>query len=414
MTPKILHNLALSLALTLGIAACATPGQEEAPRRSKTTAGLRKPKPTAGTPVAVGNAGESGASGTAAANVQVAPVADDLAQFVIRAGTPTGPFTESDRQMLTRIPSKPSPGSVQEAAVAVGVLRTVYNPATARPAKFEESDLGNGLTANKASDPATTAPSELESEATARGIDFAGAVETNPYLQTEGVFQLTLAAMSATAGGSPEGGSASTGNIAFSERLKGAMAQRVRAWMKFGEDHGLLPKGNEIPPTPAIAAPNSGTPPSPQQPGPGNAAAVPLTANGIPMPAGDVIEAEGVLNDAQAMADRGEYDGAIAQVMRVSKDSPQYPLAQEKLKTISNKAVHTLRTKAAQAYTSAAPVNDPQTRASYLERAKGFLLEALNKYPAADQLATVRDNLAVITRDLSKISQPGAAGDQQQ
>ena len=68
-------------------------------------------------------------------------------------------------------------------------------------------------------------------------------------------------------------------------------------------------------------------------------------------------------------------------------------------------AVQDLRQKAARAFQSSLPVVDIKTKAAYLVEAKNYLEEALKEFPAADHLATVRENLAVITRDLQTISE---------
>ena len=72
-------------------------------------------------------------------------------------------------------------------------------------------------------------------------------------------------------------------------------------------------------------------------------------------------------------------------------------------------AVQELRKKAALAFQSAMPVNDPRIRADYLKQAKGFLEEAIKSYPDATQLPTVRDNLSVISRDLERIESDAGA-----
>ena len=377
--------LATALFCTSLATSCATPEAQQKP--VKPIAGAKKPKAAKGQKT-LPTEGEQ----VPAVPTTQAPTAEELAQFIVRAGDQSGPFTEADRQMLTQMPAKAPSGSLTEAAVAVGVIRTVYNPAAAQPTQFVESDLGNGLTANKAGDPATVKRTELELESANRGLDLAAVLENNQFVQTESIFKLTLAAL---------GAANSANGDAFSERIKGVMAQRAKSWIKFAEVNSLLPKEAPQTPTPLMTDPNIGQPTGDQPP------ASPAT----PLTQGDVRDAEGVLAEAQVLADKGEFDAAIAQVARVSPDSPQYPASLEKLKQYSNKAVQSLRTKAAQAYTSAAPVNDPKTRATHLERAKTYLQEALSKYPAADQLATVRDNLAVITRDISKLTQDGSSSE---
>ncbi len=93
---------------------------------------------------------------------------------------------------------------------------------------------------------------------------------------------------------------------------------------------------------------------------------------------------------------------------RIDNRDPFFDQAREKIKIYSNRAVQDLRQKAAQAFQNAMPVADNRAKAAYLKQAKELLEQALKDYPVADQLDTVRDNLAVITRDLSGIDQETA------
>lgn len=410
----------LCISLTGLSSGCATTGQQADPPPRKTTTGKNKPK--AGTP-ALATEPPVKAQPAAPPPTPRGPDADELAQFIQRAGDSSGPYTESDRKLiepLTEGGKKPAPGSLQEAAVAIGIIRTAYNPLDAKASNFEESDLGggNGITANTnkaAAVPATadaaasSSPLQrLETEAKAKGIDLPNTLATNPWLQTENIYQLVIASTQ-LAWNSPAAASAGTEAKLppYAQELKDALTKRVSAWATFGRKNGLLvasssPSGTE--PGPQGTAPsqqpaNGATPPPSTTP-----VVVPVGTPLAAGPQGDVREAEGLVAEAQATADKGDFDAAITLLGRVAPDSPQAAVAAEKLKAFSNKAVHSLRTKAAQAYTSAAPINDPDTRASYLERAKNYLQEALTRYPGADQLGTVRDNLAVITRDLAKIS----------
>jgi hypothetical protein len=74
-------------------------------------------------------------------------------------------------------------------------------------------------------------------------------------------------------------------------------------------------------------------------------------------------------------------------------------------------AVRDLRRRAAQSFSAAVQATDPGSKGSYLEKAKSLLEEALNRYPDADQLGTVRDNLTVIVRDIDRLKLPPSVGD---
>ncbi|MCX6130965.1 MAG: hypothetical protein NTX25_18145, partial [Proteobacteria bacterium] len=96
------------------------------------------------------------------------------------------------------------------------------------------------------------------------------------------------------------------------------------------------------------------------------------------------------------------------QAARIENSDPFFDQAKEKIKVYSNRAVQDLRQKAAQAFQNAMPVADDRAKLAYLKQAKDLLELALKEYPTADQLDTVRENLAVITRDLSGLERDTA------
>jgi hypothetical protein len=117
----------------------------------------------------------------------------------------------------------------------------------------------------------------------------------------------------------------------------------------------------------------------------------------------DLNRGDSLLRQAQKFAERQEYKRAIKFAGRISNQDPMFPTAKEKIKEFSNRAVQDLRQKAAQAFQSALPVNDRNTKAAYLEQAKQYLVKALEEFPEADQLGTVKENLAVISKDLESL-----------
>ena len=119
--------------------------------------------------------------------------------------------------------------------------------------------------------------------------------------------------------------------------------------------------------------------------------------------AGDLLLGDLILLQAQKLAEKGRYKSAIGRAAKVPNSDPFFPAAQEKVKYFSNQAVQELRQKAATAFQNSLPVADKSARMAYLEEAKKYLEEALSEFPEADHLSTVRENLAVITRDLTSI-----------
>lgn len=118
----------------------------------------------------------------------------------------------------------------------------------------------------------------------------------------------------------------------------------------------------------------------------------------------DLNRGDALLRQAQRFAERGDYKQAIQYATRIAQKDPLFPVAFETIKAFSNQAVQDLRQKAAQAFQSALPVNDRETRVAYLEQARQYLVQALDEFPEADQLGTVRENLAVISQDLDSMS----------
>lgn len=119
----------------------------------------------------------------------------------------------------------------------------------------------------------------------------------------------------------------------------------------------------------------------------------------------DINQTDSILRQAIELAENGEFKQALELITKIDQKDPMFTAAEEQIKSISNRAVQSLRQKAALAFQNALPVGDPKTRAAYLSEAKEYLVEALENFPMADHLATVKENLAVISRNLENISE---------
>jgi hypothetical protein len=325
------------------------------------------------------------------------PSADDQLQFVRKQTSPSAPFTEADHQFVSSLPSSPTPGSIAEAALALGLVKTVLNPLNAEVPTFQEADIGNkgaapaGGSATGPAAPGAAAPGatkatrpSLEQLCKERGLNLPDALAENPLLGTAG-FAKQIVAATYAADTSPD----------FKNEVTLALKKQANLWNEVS--------GGMSAPADAAAAAAAAAP----APASGPAVAAP-DANLPPNPA-DLAGGEGSLGEAQALADRGDFGGAVKRASSIPEGSPLRPQAQEKIKEFSNLGVQELRRKAASAFQAAMPVTDPRTRADYLKQAKGFLEEAITKFPDATQLSTVKDNLRVISRDLEQLE--GGGGD---
>ena len=112
---------------------------------------------------------------------------------------------------------------------------------------------------------------------------------------------------------------------------------------------------------------------------------------------------EDILRRGQQLLDEGHYKAALEAFGQLGEDSPFQTAALEKIQETSNLAVAELRRSAAKAFQTALPVRDRKARWHYLGQAKGYLEAALQNYPGAHQIATVRENLGVIESHLEAL-----------
>lgn len=98
------------------------------------------------------------------------------------------------------------------------------------------------------------------------------------------------------------------------------------------------------------------------------------------------------------------YREATQKLQQVPESSNYYAKAREILKSMSNKMVPKLRSKAASAYQNSLPVTEPNLKRTYLLEARKYIQEAMTTYKYSDENALLRDNLAVIERELDSIA----------
>jgi hypothetical protein len=327
-----------------------------------------------------------------------APSESILPEMVGRLSEPAAPLTDADAATIAKIANSSERSDLSEAAQVLAALKLATSPLVRPQNKFEEADLSSAApdgtatlppntttgqgssdtqppgTTSKTSDSGTESVDTLEKIVAQRGLDLVGALGRNPFLQSASVHRQVVTAASRP--GNSEG---------FTQALRNATARQVDLWKAIAGDIGNIPE------TP-VAAPETVSTPEAVDP------------NAPPPSLTDLRSGDDVIAEAEALASRGEFEQAVGLLSSVDGASPMYPMAQERLKTVSNRAVQDLRRQAAIAFQTAAPLTDPKSRAVYLEQAKTLLETALAKYPAADQLPTVRENLAVISRDLARIA----------
>lgn len=367
-----LVTLAASV-LVSGAVACTTTGNNTRQNQTLSDKGRDKPgekgqgpapvvAPTTATPT---NVDPSTTEAPTTAPVAREPSADEQLAFVKTHTSPTSDYGEPERNFVAALPANPKPGSITEAAVALGLVKTVLHPRHLDAVTFKETDIAAGDQGDDVKSPT------LEQLARERGVNLPDALVENPLLRGYGIAKQVHQALSMS-GGSPD----------FKTEITLALKREASLWSEFGT---------------TLSAPEPTTASTEE----------PIDDAAPPNPA-DLRGGDAVLGEAQALADRGNFLAAIRKAASISEASPMHPMAQEKVKEFSKTAVQELRKKAANAFQSAAPVTDSRTKASYLKQAKTFLEEAIKNYPEAPQLPTVRDNLRAISRDLERLeTEPG-------
>jgi tetratricopeptide (TPR) repeat protein len=266
-----------------------------------------------------------------------------LIDYIVKLSEPNAQFNEADEKRLNEIPKNPEPGSFAEAAVVVGVLNMVKTKAK------------------------TTTLLSLQGIFEERGVNLATALEKNLIIKNHKVYQLAWETLNISQSSSD-----------FFNSVKTVIQTEAEKWA------ALL---SNFPPSSSANTPQ----------------AIPEVAATPTYSVGELRKGDALLWEAELLAQQGQFKQAINRVATVSERDPFYDSARSKVKDFSNRAVQLLRQKAAQAFENSLPASDASSKAAYLEDARKYLEEAIKDYPEADQISTVKENLAIITKDLEKL-----------
>lgn len=286
-------------------------------------------------------------------------------------------FTEKDRQILVNLPARPTPGTIQEAAIVVGVLREVLTPR-----------------GNDDSSQTPSAPQSLELRAQDKEVDIIGALASNPYLKTSALFTMALEAVTQT-----------SNTQAFSEKLLSTIRTEILNWNALAaklepnraSNHQSITSNANATPIELTPANSTGVP----TPSPTNALQTPAQ-NSAESPAGD-SDASLLLSQALELAAKAQLAEAIGTAKKIPANSAAFESAKQNIRVWSDRATQDLRKQAAQQYRASSSVSDPSGKKVYLSSAKNLLEEAINKYPDSSNLDTIKENLEIIDEELGRL-----------
>ena len=289
--------------------------------------------------------------------------------YINRLLQPGEPFrTEEDLKVIEQIQSNPVKGSVEEAALAVGLVRGFIS------SKETQRSFGqSGIEVETDVPEQEEGPESLEKVLADRSFDLSVALVSNPMLKSHSFQMFLLKAVKLSKNQSQE----------FLAGLRESIRKNSEEWSRLSQDLdsvGEPQEGQEADPAGTAM----------------EAEAAPALPFGEEVFSGD----EARIREAQGLTEQGQFREAVDVLRAIPGDSLYLAEAQSKIREISNLAVQNLRRKAARAFQSARPISDHNTRAAYLRDAKKFLEEALEIFPESDQLHTVRQNLNVINKSL--------------
>ncbi len=367
-----LHFKLLIIVPLLAAYGCATT-PERTTRRTQYPKYSRAQQPVTTQPTTDKTTTTATTNDTTTQRVQVRDM--DLLQFVTRHTSDANlPLTDRDHSIFQQVEDMPKPGSTAEAVIVVGTAKSLLITPTTPKQQYQEENLhgtdNNTPAMSPGGLPDAAVPS-LQNLLTTRGVNLPLAINSNSLLKNLVTFDLLQRALN-SGNNTPD----------FVANVRAAMATHAAQWARFSnaESQGVtpLPADNG---EPAMTAPQTFSP-------------------------ADLRNGDNILLEAQRLASNKMFPQAIAKAQQIQADSPMHAMAQDRIRSFSNQAVQDLRQKAAVAFQSAQqPVSDPKTRAAYLQQARNFLEQAIKDFPTADQIGTVRENLAVITRDLEQIGE---------
>ena len=312
-----------------------------------------------------------------------------LSHILGRLLSPAGKLLSSDRQVVNKISSPVPAGSLEEATIAAILIHRSQEASAFAQETLDEQELdGDGAPQTSVDYGAQTDTNQISLEALASewGVRIDHALKNNPYLSGHTIMSLALKAVE-----SP------TQSLPFREAVREALRIQSSKWIALHERLG-----------PALTLPQTEGSSSEDAVGnPGDA-----IAPSLPYRPNQLNDQDSLLIEAQDLIGKHDYIAAIDLLQKLEHSHVLFETAQEKIKEASNLAVQDLRKRAAKSFQSAIPVSDHKAKLSYLLEAKQYLEEAITKYPAADQIATVRQNLSVINKNLSMVEDPAPPSEQ--
>lgn len=282
----------------------------------------------------------------------------ELTKFYFRHLNSARKLSEQDSALILELGNNPPVRSLEEAVLVIGLLKESLNPT---PSKKD-----------------TISPVvSLEQKTLERGFSFHEALKNNPYLRNFEVFKMTVQSLALT-----------NNSRSFNDKIYAIVRNQTMLWTSLLNQEPKKNQGHAVAldQSAKVKEPFPSTPD--QNSGPND------------------LALHSLLIEAQNLADSKRFHEAIKKAEQIEATSPLYPTAKIKIIGFSNQAVQDLRHRAAMAFQNALPVTDSDTKVAYLKEAKNYLETALASFPHAptDQIDTLKENLAVISRDLESIS----------
>lgn len=327
---------------------------------------------------------------------------EQLQEFINDTANLASPWGSREDETYQKLASYETRTKLEEAALVVGLL-----------GQYRQQHQGN-LAGHAL---------RLRTMAEEKGLNLATAFAHNSYLKTYEIFALCLQVLKSAQSEDPD----------YIQRIETSLRTLLNRWKKLGieasSEQSALISGEASPAQPTgldnavnsegAPLPDKATAPSAELPSaavvpqpqlPGDAAPVPVPLPGdTPAPStgneGVFTGDEAELRSIQALLDQGSYQEALSRLAQFKGDSPFYPAAQEKARNAKNLAVQDLRRKAATSFQNSLPVSDSKAKVVYLTEAQNYLEQALNLYPDAEQIETVKQNLQVIKKSLGQLKQ---------
>lgn len=392
--------------LCLAAAGCSTP--QKAPQR--------EPKKSSKS-----QKGSKAAQAQMAAQMNAARnTTEELVTWVVRMSNPANAFSMKDRQYVESLPGNPKPGSISEAALAVGLLRGIMTP-PGGTAAFKDVDAAVPPPASQDNTsvlpkPAATVntASALERRSREKGLDIVSALSNNTVLKNAAVFTWAWNASLLEGNSEP-----------FRQNLEAVIKGEAMLWQEISSKM-IAPQVAPAPTLSDTQVQPPATNDANSQSGAAAAAAIPGTSlpEGLATGAGaaavtnlpnpdtshaaspsqatpeSIAEGNAALGRAQEAAQAENYAKAVEEAAKVPPSSPNYTIAQDNVRLWSNRAVTDLRKKAAFEYRSSTSIADPNAKKAFLKKAQGYLEDAIKNFPNASNLDTVQENLKMITSEL--------------